>query len=127
PTTFEIQPAKNMFGSSAKKGTFTQRAAVTFVAPPGGAVTIDLSAVAGDAPVTIDDVRLMASDLAWHPGADSAGDLLASDDFEGNQPGWGPFVKGDAGGTSDPKTSISHLNAPYSQREWKNENYPYAS
>ncbi|MGI8417527.1 MAG: discoidin domain-containing protein [Nakamurella sp.] len=53
------------------------------------------------------------------------GKTIASNDFEGNQPGWGPFVKGDAGGNTDPRTSISVLHAPYSQQTWKNTWSPY--
>ncbi|WP_234020864.1 discoidin domain-containing protein [Streptomyces sp. Tu 6176] len=65
----------------------------------------------------------MADTSAPAPG----GAVVAQDDFEGNQPGWGPFVKGDAGGVTDPRTSISRLHAPYSQKSWKNTYSPYNS
>ncbi|RSS78736.1 hypothetical protein EF919_41605, partial [Streptomyces sp. WAC02707] len=32
--------------------------------------------------------------------------------------GWGPFLKGDAGGTNDPRTHIAQLHAPYTQAGW---------
>ncbi|MFE5256857.1 endo-alpha-N-acetylgalactosaminidase family protein [Streptomyces coelicoflavus] len=124
--TFDITPAQNKMASDEKRDTYSQRASVSFTAPRDGRVTVELGAVAGDAPVVLDDVRVMADTTAPLPtGKD--GTVIAHDDFEGNQPGWGPFVKGDAGGVTDPRTSISDLHAPYSQKEWKNTYSPYDS
>ncbi|WP_256976214.1 endo-alpha-N-acetylgalactosaminidase family protein [Streptomyces sp. CS113] len=126
PKTFDTTPALNRMASDEKRDTYSQRAAVSFTAPPGGQVTVELGAVAGDAAVVLDDVRVMADTTAPLPrGTD--GTVIAHDDFEGNQPGWGPFVKGDAGGVTDPRTSVSDLHAPYSQKEWKNTYSPYDS
>lgn len=127
--TFDTTPVQNTVAADAKSGTYSQRASVTFTAPHNGGATIHIGAVAGDAAVTIDDVRVMASDLTWSRWTASTkasdGRIVAQDDFEGNQPGWGSFVKGDAGGTTDPRTSISDLHAPYTQKDWKNSASPY--
>ncbi|WP_218062911.1 endo-alpha-N-acetylgalactosaminidase family protein [Arthrobacter sp. SDTb3-6] len=124
--TFDITPDKNQMASDAKQGTYSQRASVQFTAPVNQKVDVSISAVAGAAAVTLDDVRIMedtTTPVAVPAG--SPGKLVASANFEGNQPGWGPFVKGDAGGSTDPRTSISDLHAPYSQKAWKNTASPY--
>ncbi|WP_125609845.1 endo-alpha-N-acetylgalactosaminidase family protein [Specibacter cremeus] len=126
--TFDITPAKNQVAADAKQGTYSQRASVQFTAPVNQKVDVFISAVAGSAAVTLDDVRIMEDTTTPVAGApDGPGTLVASANFEGNQPGWGPFVKGDAGGATDPRTSISNLHAPYSQKEWKNTYSPYNS
>lgn len=122
--TFDTTPAANSMASDAKQGTSSQRASVGFTAPANGTVTVALGAVAGKASVTFDDARVMVDTSASLP---TGGAVIAADDFEGNQPGWGPFVKGDAGGTTDPRTSISELHDPYSQKAWKNTHSPYDS
>jgi len=122
--TFDTTPAANSMASDAKKDTYSQRASVSFTAPANGTVTVALGAVAGKASVTFDDARIMLDTSTALP-TDSA--VIAADDFEGNQPGWGPFVKGDAGGSTDPRTSISELHDPYSQKAWKNTHSPYDS
>ncbi|WP_244203866.1 hypothetical protein, partial [Streptomyces albovinaceus] len=43
---------------------------------------------------------------------------VAHEDFEAVDQGWGPFLKGDAGGSTDPRTHISQLNAPYTRSGW---------
>lgn len=124
--TFDITPAKNMVAADAKQGTYSQRASVQFTAPVNQKVDVSISAVAGAAAVTLDDVRIMedtTTPVAVPAG--SPGKLVASANFEGNQPGWGPFMKGDAGGSTDPRTSISILHDPYSQKTWKNTYSPY--
>ncbi|MHC6219459.1 endo-alpha-N-acetylgalactosaminidase family protein [Arthrobacter sp. MMS24-S77] len=126
--TFDITPAKNQVAADAKQGTYSQRASVQFTAPVNQKVDVSISAVAGSAAVTLDDVRIMEDTTTPVAGAQAGpGTLVASANFEGNQPGWGPFVKGDAGGSTDPRTSISDLNAPYSQKDWKNTHSPYNS
>jgi len=126
--TFDITPQQNMVAADAKQGTYSQRASVQFTAPVNHKVDVSISAVAGAAAVTLDDVRIMedtTTPVAVPAG--SPGTLVASANFEGNQPGWGPFVKGDAGGSTDPRTSISDLHAPYTQKSWKNTYSPYNS
>ncbi|MFD8202574.1 discoidin domain-containing protein [Streptomyces sp. NPDC059701] len=124
--TFDITPARNWTAADEKRDTYSQRAAVAFTAPRGGKVTVELGAGAGGAAVVLDDVRVMADTTVPLPRGED-GTVVAHDDFEGNQPGWGPFVKGDAGGVTDARTSISDLHAPYSQKAWKNTYSPYDS
>ena len=58
------------------------------------------------------------------PGADTSSATPTSpvttvfEDFEHVTEGWGPFVKGNAGGSTDPRTVLAPLNAPYTQRGW---------
>ncbi|MGX1510224.1 endo-alpha-N-acetylgalactosaminidase family protein [Streptomyces collinus] len=126
PKTFDTTPVRNRMASDEKRDTYSQRAAVSFTAPGDGTVTVELGAAPGRAAVVLDDVRVMADTTAPLPRAGD-GTVVAHDDFEGNQPGWGPFVKGDAGGVTDPRTSVSDLHPPYSQKEWKNTYSPYDS
>lgn len=41
---------------------------------------------------------------------------IAFEDFENVPEGWGPFVKGDAGEITDPRTVLASLNGPYTQK-----------
>ncbi|GJF25689.1 endo-alpha-N-acetylgalactosaminidase family protein [Streptomyces sp. HO565] len=122
--SFDITPARNWTAADEKRDTYSQRAAVAFTAPRGGEVTVELGAGGGGATVVLDDVRVMADTTSPLPRAGD-GTVVAHDDFEGNQPGWGPFVKGDAGGVTDPRTSVSDLHEPYSQKAWKDTYSPY--
>ncbi|MGW4274602.1 endo-alpha-N-acetylgalactosaminidase family protein [Streptomyces seoulensis] len=125
--TFDTTPARNTMASDEKRDTYAQRASLAFTAPRDGTATVSLAAAPGRAAVVLDDVRIMADTTTPLPrsgGAPGAA-VVAGDDFEGNQPGWGPFVKGDAGGVTDPRTSISDLHEPYSQKTWKNTYRPY--
>ncbi|OIJ90466.1 endo-alpha-N-acetylgalactosaminidase family protein [Streptomyces colonosanans] len=127
---FDTTPLRNTMAADARQGSYAQRASVSFTAPANGKVTVSIGAAAGDAAVTLDNVRIMAdTSTPWPQGKDAASDgtVITHEDFEGNQPGWGPFVKGDAGGSTDPRTSISELHAPYSQKTWKNTYSPYNS
>ncbi|MER7623866.1 endo-alpha-N-acetylgalactosaminidase family protein [Streptomyces sp. NPDC126503] len=93
-------------------GTRFQRAKVTFTAPATGATTLAVEAAPGTGTVRADDVRIVANDPATKAGA------AVYEDFEAVDQGWGPFLKGDAGGTTDPRTHIAQLHAPYTQAGW---------
>ncbi|MGW0464365.1 endo-alpha-N-acetylgalactosaminidase family protein [Streptomyces sp. NPDC003027] len=94
-------------------GTRLQRAKVTFTAPAGGTATLRIEAAGGStATVRADDVRVVANDPATKAGA------AVYEDFEAVDQGWGPFLKGDSGGTTDPRTHIAQLHAPYTQSGW---------
>ncbi|MFF9194712.1 endo-alpha-N-acetylgalactosaminidase family protein [Streptomyces sp. NPDC014779] len=111
--TVERSAVENRVAASDWNGTRFQRAKVTFTAPPGGTTTLRVEAAAGSsATVRVDDVRIVANDPAGKPGA------LVYEDFEAVDQGWGPFLKGDAGGTTDPRTHIAQLHAPYTQAGW---------
>ncbi|OEU96976.1 endo-alpha-N-acetylgalactosaminidase family protein [Streptomyces oceani] len=92
--------AENWVAADRKQGTRFQRMCVPFTVPEGGGpVTLELSADAGEVPVRFDDVRIVP-------------------DRPRDRPGWGPFVKGDAGGVTDPRTHIAQRNGRYTQRGW---------
>ncbi|MFD0477699.1 NPCBM/NEW2 domain-containing protein [Nonomuraea thailandensis] len=55
----------------------------------------------------MDDVRVFEREPAG-----------AVETFESVEPGWGPFVKGDAGGSFDARTHLSERHEPYTQAGW---------
>ncbi len=101
-------------------GPVYQRGSTSFLAPASGEVTVSIGAVAGDAKVRIDNARVSADTTAPF-----AAGTVYSNDFEGNEAGWGPFVKGDANGIDDPRTSISRRHDPYASSDWRNTAKPF--
>lgn len=116
--TWNLSPTPNRMVSDSKAGQYYQRGTVSFLAPASGEVSVSVAAVAGDAEVRVDNARVMVDTTApTRAGA------VYSNDFEGNQPGWGPFVySGDPGGI---RTSISRRNDPYTSSEWRNTAIPF--
>ncbi|MEV4948018.1 endo-alpha-N-acetylgalactosaminidase family protein [Streptomyces sp. NPDC053755] len=111
--TVERSPLVDRVAASDWNGTRFQRAKATFTAPAGGATVLRIQAAPGStATVRIDDVRVVANDPATRPGT------TVYEDFEAVDQGWGPFLKGDSGGTTDPRTHIAQLHAPYTQSGW---------
>ncbi|GAA2818223.1 endo-alpha-N-acetylgalactosaminidase family protein [Streptomyces showdoensis] len=111
--TVERSALEDRVAASDWNGTRFQRAKVTFTAPAGGRTLLRIEAAGGpSAAVRLDDVRIVADAPATRPGA------LVYEDFEAVDQGWGPFLKGDAGGTTDPRTHIAQLHAPYTQAGW---------
>ncbi|MFF9894152.1 endo-alpha-N-acetylgalactosaminidase family protein [Streptomyces longispororuber] len=107
--------AVNYVASDAKHGTRFQRLSTPFTVPEGGgAVRLTLRAAAGRARVRFDTVRVVAT----VPAPRLPRDVLCREDFEHVPQGWGPFVKGDAGGATDPRTHIAQRHAPFTQRGW---------
>ncbi|MFJ3580780.1 endo-alpha-N-acetylgalactosaminidase family protein [Streptomyces sp. NPDC090127] len=103
---------QDQVAASDWNGTRLQRAKVTFTAR-AGSTTLKVEAAGGStAKVRIDDVRIVANNPATRAGA------LVYEDFEAVDQGWGPFLKGDSGGTTDPRTHIAQLHAPYTQSGW---------
>ncbi|MER5968087.1 endo-alpha-N-acetylgalactosaminidase family protein [Streptomyces sp. NPDC002057] len=110
--TVERSALQDRVAASDWNGTRFQRAKVTFTAPRGG-TPLKIEAAGGSAAtVRIDDVRIVANAPATRAGA------VAYEDFEAVDQGWGPFLKGDSGGTTDPRTHIAQLHAPYTQAGW---------
>ncbi|MET9724764.1 endo-alpha-N-acetylgalactosaminidase family protein [Streptomyces zaomyceticus] len=110
--TVERSSLQDRVAASDWNGTRFQRAKVTFTAPRDG-TTLKIEAAAGStATVRIDDVRIVANAPATKAGT------VVYEDFEAVDQGWGPFLKGDAGGTTDPRTHIAQLHAPYTQAGW---------
>ncbi|MEV4438159.1 endo-alpha-N-acetylgalactosaminidase family protein [Streptomyces sp. NPDC049577] len=109
----DTSTAVNFVAADAKHGTRFQRMFTWFTVPAGGGpATLALTAGAGDARVRFDAVRVVPGRRATAPGT------LVFEDFEHVPQGWGPFVKGDAGGVTDPRTHIAQRHAPYTQRGW---------
>ncbi|MFI6609816.1 endo-alpha-N-acetylgalactosaminidase family protein [Streptomyces sp. NPDC050507] len=105
--------ARDYVAASDWHGTYFQRAKVNFTAPGNGRTTLRIEAAGGSAAtVRADDVRIVANAPA------TKADTVVHEDFEDVDQGWGPFLKGDAGGSTDPRTSVSQLHAPYTQAGW---------
>ncbi|WP_190154638.1 endo-alpha-N-acetylgalactosaminidase family protein [Streptomyces litmocidini] len=111
--TVERSALEDRVAASDWNGTRFQRAKVTFTAPADGSTPLRVQAASGSAAtVRIDDVRIVANAPATKAGT------VAYEDFEAVDQGWGPFLKGDAGGTTDPRTHIAQLHAPYTRAGW---------
>lgn len=110
----ERSTAQNYVQADVKHDTRMQRVLVPFtVTRRQDRVTVELSAEAGSARVAFDGVRVdRAEQATTRDGA------VAFEDFEHVPYGWGPFVKGDAGGNTDPRTHVAMRNEPYTQRGW---------
>jgi endo-alpha-N-acetylgalactosaminidase len=105
--------AKDQVAASERHGTYFQRAKVNFTAPANGRTTLRVEAAGGStASVRADDVRIVAN------APTTRKNTVSYEDFEAVDQGWGPFLKGDAGGSTDPRTVISQLHAPYTQAGW---------
>ncbi|WP_396658895.1 endo-alpha-N-acetylgalactosaminidase family protein [Microbacterium oxydans] len=118
--TWNLSPTYNYMRADSKAGQYYQRGSTSFLAPASGEVRVSIGAVAGDAKVRIDNARVTADTTGpFAPGT------VYSNDFEGNEAGWGPFVKGDANGIDDPRTSISRRHDPYASSEWRNTAKPF--
>ncbi|WP_371407965.1 endo-alpha-N-acetylgalactosaminidase family protein [Kribbella sp. NBC_00662] len=100
--------AENMVAADDKHAAYYQRARVVFDAK-GSTAELSIGAAAGAAQVRVDDVRVVETK---RPPAGLV------DDFENVDQGWGPFVKGDAGGVTDPRTVLAKKHAPYTQAGW---------
>ncbi|NLU67556.1 endo-alpha-N-acetylgalactosaminidase family protein [Streptomyces sp. HNM0574] len=112
----ETSTAANHVAADRKHGTRHQRVFTPFTVPEnGGPVTLSLRTDAGKPRVRFAAVRVAAGPHRT-PGPE---DALVHEDFEHVPQGWGPFVKGDAGGVTDPRTHIAQRNAPYTQRGWQ--------
>ncbi|MEE1806592.1 endo-alpha-N-acetylgalactosaminidase family protein [Streptomyces sp. BE133] len=105
--------AEDYVAASDWHGTYFQRAKVNFTVPANGRATLRIEAADGSAAsVRADDVRIVASAPATKKNT------VVHEDFEDVDQGWGPFLKGDAGGSTDPRTVISQLHTPYTQAGW---------
>ncbi|MEQ4716225.1 endo-alpha-N-acetylgalactosaminidase family protein [Nonomuraea sp. B19D2] len=104
--TVSRSTARNYIASDEKHDTFFQRAKVTFTAP-GESATLRITAAAAEGDVRVDDVRLFQREPEGQV-----------ETFESAEPGWGPFVKGDAGGSFDARTHLAERHEPYTQAGW---------
>ncbi|MFB7631559.1 endo-alpha-N-acetylgalactosaminidase family protein [Streptomyces sp. NPDC056149] len=113
----ETSTAPNYVAADRKTGTRFQRLTTRFTVPDGGGpATLALTAAPGRPRIRFDAVRIVPA-----PRPATAPGTLVHEDFEAVPQGWGPFVKGDAGGSTDPRTHIAQRHAPYTQRGWNDK------
>jgi endo-alpha-N-acetylgalactosaminidase len=106
--------AINYIAGDSKHDTNMQRMRVLFDVPVGQTTaTLYLQGEIGASNITFDDVHLMKVQRAANPTG-----AYFAEDFEHVDAGLYPFVKGDAGGSNDPRTSLANLHAPYTQKGW---------
>ncbi|WP_369238093.1 endo-alpha-N-acetylgalactosaminidase family protein [Streptomyces sp. R21] len=109
----ETSTSGNYVAADRKHGTRFQRMFTWFTVPEGGGpVDLTLRADAGRARVRFDNLRVVPARRSTKQGA------LVFEDFENVPQGWGLFVKGDAGGATDPRTHIAQRHATFTQRGW---------
>ncbi|AJC59079.1 endo-alpha-N-acetylgalactosaminidase family protein [Streptomyces sp. 769] len=116
----DTSTATNHVAADRKTGTRFQRMTTRFTVPDGGGpATLGLTAAPGRARIRFDNVRVVAAPRPTAPAATPGTPAtLVHEDFAHVPQGWGPFVKGDAGGSTDPRTHLAQRHAPYTQRGW---------
>ncbi|WEB43139.1 endo-alpha-N-acetylgalactosaminidase family protein [Streptomyces yunnanensis] len=116
----DTSTATNHVAADRKTGTRFQRMTTRFTVPDGGGpATLGLTAAPGRARIRFDNVRVVAAPRPTAPPATPGTPAtLVHEDFAHVPQGWGPFVKGDAGGSTDPRTHLAQRHAPYTQRGW---------
>jgi endo-alpha-N-acetylgalactosaminidase len=103
----------NAVGNSEWNRTRMQRMRVLFEVPSWKrSATITLAVEPGESSVRFDNVRIVPTVRTERVGFD------VFEDFENVDEGWFPFVKGGAGGVTDPTTHLSELHAPYTNAGW---------
>ncbi|GKX30865.1 hypothetical protein SH1V18_33450 [Vallitalea longa] len=106
--------AQNYISADSKNNTNMQRMRVLFDVPAGDdSATIYVKVDEGIDTVVFDDLRIVKTERVT-----KADDVYFAEDFENIVQGIYPFVKGAAGGTNDPRTHLSELHAPYTQKGW---------
>nr|WP_246223340.1 endo-alpha-N-acetylgalactosaminidase family protein [Pseudarthrobacter psychrotolerans] len=110
--TVDSSTATNYMAGDEKTGTNFQRVRVLVDVPKENSkATLKLTAGDGSAKVRVDDFRAVKTSRVATTG-------ILSEDFENVDQGWGPFVKGDAGGSTDPRTHITERHEPFTQKGW---------
>ncbi|MCJ8010311.1 endo-alpha-N-acetylgalactosaminidase family protein [Paenibacillus sp. KQZ6P-2] len=111
----ESSPLMNYISADSKHSTNMQRMRVVFdVAAGRDTATLYLKVAPGTATVTFDDVRCVPTERV----VPQSPDVVVAEDFEHVDQGLTPFVIADADGVSDPRTHLSELHAPYTQKGW---------
>lgn len=111
----------NTVAADQKNRTFTQRVRVLIdVKNDGDAPTVTFAAPAGATAVLVDDFRVVKTEhvVAADVVEGSPSGVVLAEDFENVDQGWGPFVKGNAGSITDPRTHLAPIHAPYTQKGW---------
>ncbi|WP_239257295.1 endo-alpha-N-acetylgalactosaminidase family protein [Listeria ilorinensis] len=109
--------AENFMSADSKhtgeQKSYMQRMQVSFEVKKGKPITLELYKDAGNGTIHFDDVRITKDERTVNPAG-----IMFYEDFEHVSQGWYPFVKGNAGGVTDPRTHLSELHAPYTQKGW---------
>ncbi|BCW44254.1 endo-alpha-N-acetylgalactosaminidase family protein [Arthrobacter sp. StoSoilB5] len=110
--TIDSSNAENYVAGDEKHGTAFQRVRVLVDVPADDTkATVSITTNDGDATVRVDDFRSVKTARVATTG-------VLSEDFENVDQGWGPFVKGNAGGSTDPRTHITERREPFTQKGW---------
>ncbi|GGJ15555.1 hypothetical protein GCM10010052_11190 [Paenarthrobacter histidinolovorans] len=110
--TIDSSNAENYVAGDEKHGTAFQRVRVLVDVPRNNTrATVSVTTADGDATVRVDDLRAVKTTRVATTG-------VLSEDFENVDQGWGPFVKGNAGGSTDPRTHITERNEPFTGKGW---------
>ncbi|MCP2046100.1 UNVERIFIED_ORG: endo-alpha-N-acetylgalactosaminidase [Paenarthrobacter nicotinovorans] len=110
--TIDSSNAENYVAGDEKHGTAFQRVRVLVDVPRNNTkATVSVTTADGDATVRVDDFRAVKTTRVATTG-------VLSEDFENVDQGWGPFVKGNAGGSTDPRTHITERNEPFTGKGW---------
>jgi endo-alpha-N-acetylgalactosaminidase len=105
---------KNYIAADSKHDTNLQRMYIFFKVPEGQTTAkLFLHADAGTDVVAFDDIRVVALKQESKPA-----NIFFKENFENIPDGLYPFIKGPAGGVNDPRTHLSELHAPYTQKGW---------
>ncbi len=111
----------NTVAADQKNSTFAQRVRVLIdVKNDGDKPTVTFAAPAGATPVLVDDFRVIKTEQvsAAHVITGEPSGVVLAEDFENVDQGWGPFVKGNAGDITDPRTHLAPIHAPFTQKGW---------
>lgn len=115
-TWTDCSPLENTVKNSHWNRTRTQIMRTVFDVPAGkDKVTLALKVDAGDSRVMFDNIRVQKTVRSEKEGYDYY------QNFEHLDEGWFPFVKGPAGGVEDPRTHLSELHAPFTNKGWNGQ------
>ncbi|MDD7836577.1 endo-alpha-N-acetylgalactosaminidase family protein [Paenarthrobacter sp. AB444] len=110
--TVDSSNAENYVAGDEKHGTAFQRVRVLVDVPRNNTkATVSVTTADGEGTVRVDDFRAVKTTRVPTTG-------VLSEDFENVDQGWGPFVKGNAGGSTDPRTHVTERNEPFTQKGW---------
>ena len=105
---------KNYISADSKNDKNMQRMYLYFTIPEGkSSVTLSLQADKGNGECRFDDLRMRA--ITHAVKSDS---IYFAEDFEHIPDGLYPFVKGPAGGITDPRTHLAERHDPFTQKGW---------
>jgi len=108
---------KNYIAADSKHGSKMQKMFVFFdVEKNNDDIDIILNTSQGDSIVLYDDVRVIKAHKKT--AIDS---IYFQEDFEHIPSGLFPFIKGEAGGTNDPRVHLAEKHSPYTQKGWNDK------